>query len=232
MKIVLSLLFLVAGLGLGKLRETLPSRRLWGISDPSRVVISVAHSAASHTGKYIRPATGIGQVRALALLMPSLKRAYSDLEIRNIYLSSESLLDRLECDLICLGGSKNNRVTADLLDRLGSSCPISMDGSEISWREGSESETYEGTIENDQVIDDFGLIIRTRNPFNRSKDRRSVIILAGSHTYGTIAAARYFCEELGSPLRRRPRSFVALVQAQVRDGYPASPKLIRFAKIR
>jgi hypothetical protein len=230
LKILLSILFLLAGLALAKLRDTLPSRRLWRLDDPSRVVISVAHSTASHTGKYLRPATGIGQVRALALLMPSLRRAYSDLEIRNIYLSSESLLDRLECDLICLGGVKNNKVTEDVLDHLGDRCPLSMKDSEIFWTEQGETEAYEGAIDNGQVVRDFGLIVRTENPFN-SKDKRTVVILAGSHTYGTIAAARYFCAELGSPFRRQPRSFAALVESEVRDGYPASPRLLKLAEI-
>jgi hypothetical protein len=229
LKILLSGLFLVAGIGLTRLRETLPSRRMWRISDPSRVVISVAHSATSHTGEYERPATGIGQVRALALLMPSLRRAYSDLKIRNIYLSSDPLLERLESDLICLGSSKNNQVTADVLANLRETCPAHVEGSQIVWTDGASTVKFEGTIEDGKVTTDIGLIVRAQNPF---KPSRTVIILAGSHTYGTIAAARFFCEELGSPFRRRPRAFAAIVEAQVRDGYPSTPKLLRTEEIR
>lgn len=228
LKAILSILFLAAGVALTRLRDTLPSRRLWKIKEPAGVVISVAHSAASDTGKYLRPATGIGQVRALALLMPSLRRAYSDLRIRNIYLSSDPLLERLESDLICLGGVKNNQVTGDVLEHLRPGCPISMDGSTITWHDDTGEEDYEGTIKDGEVVRDFGLIVRAKNPFRPS---RTVVILAGSHTYGTIAAARFFCEELGSPLKPRPRSFAALVEAPVRNGYPSSPTLIRFAKI-
>lgn len=223
LKVTLSVLFLAAGVGLAKLRETLPSRRLWRIKDPSHVVISVSHSVASDTGQYLRPSTGIGQVRALALLMPSLRRAYSDLKIQNIYLSSDPLLDRVESDLICLGGAKNNEVTADVLDGLGR-CPVSMKDSEIFWTEGNQTEAFEGEIEQGQVTRDFGLIVRTANPF---KPDRTVIVLAGSHTYGTIAAARYFCEQFNSPFRRQPKSFAALVAAQVRNGYPSAPTLLR-----
>jgi hypothetical protein len=230
LKVILSGLFLLAGVVLAKLRETLPSRRMWRITDPSQVVISVAHSAMSNTGKYRRPATGIGQVQALALLMPSLRHAYSDLKIRNIHLSSDPLFERRENDLICLGSPKNNLVTADVLTHLGAGCPVSMEGSSITWtdRAGSCS-TYEGVVKDGKVITDVGLIVRAINPF---KPSRTVIILAGSHTYGTTAAARYFCEELQSPFRRRPRAFAALVKAEVRDGYPSSPELLRTAEIQ
>lgn len=230
LKIFLSVLFVIAGVVVGKLRDTLPSRRIWKISEPSSVVISVSHSAASDTGEYMRPATGIGQVRALAILMPSLRRAYSDLKISNIYLSSDPLLDRLESDLICLGGAKNNEVTRDVLSRLGDVCPVSMDGSRITWSDGPGLDsTYEGEIVDGKVVADVGVIIRARNPF---KTNRTVVVLAGSHTYGTIAAARFFCDSLSSPFRRWPRSFAALVEAPVRDGYPSSPKLLRTAKVR
>lgn len=230
LKVLLSVLFLLFGLAVAKLRETLPSRRMWKIKEPSSVVISVAHSTQSDTGEYIRPSTGIGQVRALALLMPSLRRAYSDLKIRNIYLSSDPLLDRVESDLICLGGTKNNEVTADVLDRLGDACPLSMTGSLIFWTEpGKDPVRYEGTIEGNTVVNDIGLIVRARNPF---KPDRTVVLLAGSHTYGTIAAARFFCEQLHSPFKPWPRSFAALVEAPVRDGYPSSPVLLRKAEIR
>lgn len=225
LKLILSLLFVVTGLALGRLKEKLPGRRLWRISDPSRVVISVAHSVDSDTGEYRRPATGIGQVQALALLMPSLRRTYSNLKVSNIYLSSEPLQERLEDDLICLGSAKNNRVTADVIDRLGTRCPVSMNGSQFIWREGSgPDEVHEGVIENDKVVSDVGLILCTENPF---KPGRVVIVLAGSHTYGTTAAARFFCEELSSPFRRLPRSFAILVEARVHDGFPSSPKQIR-----
>ncbi len=230
LKILLSVLFLGVGVVAAKLRETLPSRRMWMIKEPSSVVISVAHSSQSDTGEYIRPATGIGQVRALALLMPSLRRAYANLQIRNIYLSSDPLLDRVEGDLICLGGTKNNEVTGDVLAQLGEACPLSMEGSRIFWsEEGEDPVLYEGTIENGRVVKDIGLIVRARNPFRTD---RTVVLLAGSHTYGTIAAARFFCEQLHSPFRRWPRSFAAVVEAPVRDGYPSAPTLIRKTEIR
>jgi hypothetical protein len=231
LKLLLSVLFVFAGVVLTRLRQILPGRRLWRISDPSRVVISVAHSASSHTGEYERPSTGVGQVRALALLMPSLRRTYPDLRVRNIFLSSEPLQERLENDLICLGSPKTNGVTADVIAALGDKCPIAFDTSrsQIVWKIGAEpAETFCGTVIDGQVTTDVGLVIRAPNPF---RPTRTVIVLGGSHTFGTIAAARFFCEQLNTPFTQLPRFFVAVVEAQVRDGYPSSPKVLRTAKL-
>ncbi len=231
LKLFLSVVFLLAGVVLTRLRQMLPGRRLWCISDPSRVVITVAHSASSDTGEYDRPATGVGQVRALALLMPSLRRTYPDLRVRNIFLSSEALQERVEQDLICLGSPKTNSVTADVLARLGSTCPATFDsvGNRIIWKEGADSAaTFSGTITDGDVTTDVGLVLRARNPF---RPGRTVIVLAGSHTFGTIAAARFFCEQLNDPFKRRPRYFAAVVEAQVRDGYPSSPEMLRTVRL-
>jgi hypothetical protein len=62
---------------------------------------------------YHRPATGIGQVRALTLATRSLNQAYSKkFDVRNILLSDENLQERIENDILILGGPKNNRVAA------------------------------------------------------------------------------------------------------------------------
>ncbi len=47
LKLLLSVLFLLAGVILTRIRQILPGRRLWRISDPSRVVVSVAHRRTS-----------------------------------------------------------------------------------------------------------------------------------------------------------------------------------------
>src|SRR5690606_10414805 len=56
--------------------KRLPARRLWRFSDARDLIMIVASSALVHTGKYERPTTGIGQVRAMLILVPMLTRAY------------------------------------------------------------------------------------------------------------------------------------------------------------
>ena len=53
---------------------------------------------------------------------------------------------------------------------------------------------YEGHAINRKIVMDYGLIVRTYNPFT-SRDH-TTILFAGSHTYGTIAAAKFFTEDL------------------------------------
>src|SRR5579859_2966623 len=86
----------------------LPNRKLWQISNPSSLVVCAATSTSTNTGVYRRPATGIGQVRALAVATRSLTQAYHrHLDIQNILLSVDPLHDRIENDLLILGGPKN-----------------------------------------------------------------------------------------------------------------------------
>ncbi len=65
---------------------------------------------------------------------------------------------------------------------------------------GSGALEYEGHAINRNVVMDYGLIVRASNPFT-SRDR-TAILFAGSHTYGTIAAAKFFTEDLHKYLRK------------------------------
>lgn len=211
--------------GLAKASRILPNRRAWHLTDSSRLVVCVAASAATDTGEYVRPATGIGQVRALAVILPSLNRGYRELDVDHINLSSEALHRGRDHDLICLGGVKNNRITAELLDTLSDYVPLAMQGSTIIW----DGEEFIGEVGDGVVAKDYGFIIQTRNPF-AYRERRCVI-LAGSHTYGTIAAARHFVNKYGRLRVWNLNSFAALVCADVRDEYVCPAEEIRFARI-
>ena len=94
------------------LQVRLPGRRLWHYKDPSCLTVCAATSTLTNTGVYKRPATGIGQLRALAVATRSLYRAYRrNLDIQNILLSTDSLQERIENDLLLLGGPKNNGIS-------------------------------------------------------------------------------------------------------------------------
>lgn len=98
----------------------LPNRTLWQLKDPSHLVVCAASSTTTNTGVYHRPATGVGQLRALVLASRSLNRAYrSQLDIQNILLSSEPLQDRIEHDLLLLGGSQNREASNEAILQRG-----------------------------------------------------------------------------------------------------------------
>src|ERR1700758_1524059 len=79
----------------------LPGRKLWQLKDPTHLVVCAANSTTTNTGVYQRPATGVGQLRALVLATRSLNRTYrSQIDIQNILLSNEPLQERIEHDLL------------------------------------------------------------------------------------------------------------------------------------
>ena len=86
--------------------KTLPLRKLWLLNKPEDVVICVPCSTETQTGQYVRPATGIGQVKAIAFLVTSLYRTYDKVNLKNIYFSTDPIEKELDNDLIILGGPK------------------------------------------------------------------------------------------------------------------------------
>jgi hypothetical protein len=220
------------------LRVRLPKRRLWQVKDPSCLVVCAATSTATNTGVYYRPATGIGQVRALTLATRSLNQAYNkQLDIKNILLSVEPLQERIENDLLILGGPKNNHIAAQFLHLIDAEQPVTVTGSIINWRVDRIGQQwinqgaiqYDGKAVNRQIVVDYGLIIRAKSPFT-SHDR-TVVLFFGSHTFGVVAAAKFFTDDMhkhiGKLQRNRRKNFVVLVSAHIIDGYPTRMKVER-----
>lgn len=215
----------------------LPHRRLWRLADPANLTICASNSTNTNTGVYSRPSTGIGQVRALALAVNSLHAAYhKKIDIKHILLSTDHVQDRMENDLLILGGPKTNRVAAELFKAIQYEQPVFMIKTVIYWRvkqrDGQWVDDgvleYDGHAVNRKITQDYGLIIRMQSPFTSRS--RTVILFSGSHTYGTVAAAKYFTEskDMRRLLRRKQQNLVALVSTQVIDGYPTKLRLERY----
>jgi len=221
-------------------RVRFPRRRLWRLTNPSCLTVCAATSTITDTGSYYRPATGIGQVRALAVAIKSLGKTYNhQLDIKNILLSKESLQERTENDMLLLGGPKNNEVTAYFLNLMRDKQPVVqlINPSTIIWRErtpkgkwtNAGAVGYDSQISRNRVIQDYGLIMRVESPFVAGG--RTVILFSGIHTYGLVAAAKYFTEDMLKGFswtkRLKNKNIVALVRTQVLDGYPTKIKLER-----
>jgi hypothetical protein len=214
----------------------LPRRKLWRLSKPSDLVVCAATSTVTDTGEYHRPATGIGQVRALAVAVNSLSKAYSrQLDLDNILFSIEPLQERIEHDLLLLGGPKNNEATAHFLNAMKDVQPALQfaNPDRIVWREKTNKGRWvnNGAVEftakvaRKQVVIDYGLIMRVQNPFTTTRDT-SVILLSGGHTYGLVAAAKFFAENMKKMAKHvKQRNLVAVVSTHVIDGHPARIKL-------
>src|SRR6266700_2589966 len=216
-----------------RLRVVRPARNLWQIADIKGLIIVASHATTTHTGEYARPATGIGNIRALASVVESLNKAYGKLTVRNIYLSTDQLQDRLENDLLLLGGPKNNKISAHFLGLIKGCQPLVEVNQRFYWRTHSGrgwnekgAQEFHGKVENDQVIKDFGIGVRMISPF--TSEKRTVILIAGSHTYGVVAAAKYLTEQIHKdlPFRRLKESnLVFVVSADIMDQHPINIRL-------
>lgn len=210
-------------------RSRLPNTRLWRLDEPSSavVVVSTGH-VPSVTDTYTRPTTGIGQLRALAVVSRSLLRAYGQrMDPQAVCLSSDAVGRLVEYDIVVLGGPVTNAVTRELLRRR-LDLPFTVEDHAFVWRAGGTGDNFESYIDGARCGEDFGIIVRMTNPFNV---RRKAILLMGSHTYGTIAAARYFVEEMSKPRYWFYNDFTALVRSRVIDGHVTAPELQRILRM-
>ncbi len=219
-----------------------PKRRLWRLTNPKNLVAFASNAPITDTGVYYRPATGIGELRALFLAVESLSRAYTrELDIKNILLASDHLLqERLENDLLLIGGPNHNRITASYLDLADEKQPLPFQQTSdaIIWRckklagkwvdDGAVK--YTSKVDNKNIIQDYGIVVRVQSPF--TANTRTVILLSGIHTYGTIAAAKYFTEDMLKGwrgfFRLRNRNIAALVHTHIIDDYTVNVELIKF----
>lgn len=188
--------------------------RRWQLPKPDSLKIILSTSHAYDTGEYQRPTTGVGQTKAIALLAPSLVRAHRSVDLQGIILSVNSRGDDLEGDLLLIGGPKTNEVTKTTLGKLADHFGIAQHESVIQ----AGSRSFVGNVEGGEVSEDYGIVIRAESPFASG---RRVVILSGSHTFGTVTAARYFAEA------KLPRTdFAVVVRSDIIDGHALKPELV------
>lgn len=213
------------------------ARKIWPFRGRKFTAI-LSTSVQTPTGQYLRPASGIGQIRALAILVPSIVRAWRrKVDVSDVMLCQD-VTSEVNNDLVLLGGPKNNSVTDSFLQQLGTAHPDapSQTDSVIDWsgayyqaKHGKPGQGS-GTRVSSATQRDYGLIIRWSNPFDRSK---VVILLAGASTYGTIAASLWYvgqrdpeCEQESRRLLKS-KYFAALVESPVSGGHVGLPRLVQ-----
>lgn len=198
--LIASVIWVFFGFFANRLRKYIsliyPSKRLWQLKQPENFIMCIANSTITDTGSYYRPATGIGQVKAVAALTVSIKNTYKQTHIDYIYMSTDQLHNKIENDLILIGGTKNNSISKSYLELMKDEQPLQMDLNEFVWSNKDEDiEIFAGKTVDKEVVYDYGVIMRTYNPFSDNK-ATTAILIAGSHTFGTVAASRYFIENI------------------------------------
>jgi hypothetical protein len=222
--IVPSLLLSGGGWAAGRLHERLPERRRWRLRDPSRLSICVSKKQGKSTRTSSTPPyTGIGQTLALSLITPSLSRAYPRIGIPQVHFPDQ-IREATENDVVLLGGPKTNDLSADILRLVAERTGVVL-GTEDLRIPGHEPLAH--GLSREPLTEDYGLVARIGNPWSASP--RTCVLFAGSHTYGVVAAARYFVEQV-RPLRRRySGDFVAVVRSEIRNAHVLPPREVHFA---
>jgi hypothetical protein len=203
-------------------------RGFWRLRSPIQMSLCVATSAATNTGKYTRYATGVGQVRALSDITHSLKQAYGEDADPTVYMSESMPAEAVRCDLVLVGGSKNNTVTRRFLDAVFDDVGLRFDPDDenIIVLDGVR---YETLVSNGAVQKDYALVLVTDNPFCNG---RRVFLFAGSHTYGTGAAGRLLREDLIEERFFLPRRFLCLAEITVDQHLDLTMKTVLFRPLK
>ena len=228
--IVASFIWFILGIMVVKLSRFYllknPVKRLWKINDPTKLIICASTSTKTDTGEYYRPATGIGQLRALGQIIESLGKSYN-IRIQNILLSIDQIQKQIENDLILLGGPKTNEITKLLLDKIKPLEIVYQEKSTIYWGKNETDIEYSGITKDKKVVKDYGIAIRMKNPFDSSK-QTYISLFSGAHTYGVIASAQYFTEHFVKKtkgIKRIKENVFILVECDVIDGFPIDIKI-------
>jgi hypothetical protein len=160
---------------------------------------------------------GIGDLRGLHELIEQLGNArLTGFKVE--YALTMSKEDRYG-NLVLLGGSDTNALTAEFMQKVGSQVELRNDGQPSSPPVLLDSAYDSGSIQpelsNNAVTVDCGVLIRARNPMNPD---RWVVIIAGCLGYGTWAGVRL---TTAHELRHAPATFECIFKTKVENGTPS-----------
>lgn len=165
------------------------------------LLVTCMHVAEVPDGEESNPKyLGFGDASAMKHIVEflSMKLMSKDpIHIRS-YFEGKLLPEDRDNNIICIGGGKTNQVTTGILydihaprhffDRVGEN---QLEESKVV-RDSKNNWNVKPVVVNGNVIEDVGIIIKSKHPSYR---HRTVIILAGAYSYGTLAAAKFATSE-------------------------------------
>lgn len=225
-----------------------PYYDIWNLRSDQTVTIVTGAIPDPARGQV--PRMSSGDIKALTEVILSIRAMYPNLQYRHV--SSPDLpTGGLDDNLVVIGGPKWNWVSRYFLSERKES-PVSFEEYDIVVRAEPDDERFCASVEDSQILGDTGVICRLPHPDAPDK---AVLIFAGCHTYGVLAAVRYLSyvnsyslrsvgelERLIEPhsVLRLARSllgryvqhyFIAVVEVEVRGDSIGTPRLVRFTKI-
>jgi hypothetical protein len=125
-------------------------------------------------------------------------------------------------NIIVFGGPLSNNITKRIMADKNETYLKFKDHSIINT---ITNEIFEPEIQDDRVIKDFGIIIKTNNPFNKDK---KCIVIAGCYDYGTYLASRVLVtpDNVKKILKSvKDDDFEIIVSGEILNGVPQNPEI-------
>jgi hypothetical protein len=171
--------------------HTRATRRLWRGIAGGVLVAALTSRKGPHLSSGVR--TSLSETRILVGLLPKLVGLRTEVRI------SESAMTRARgvttSNLLIFGGSHVNELAAEALRLLQS--VIQVHGEDRAARSFiAYGKTYSTIYSSDDAVvkKDYGLIVRTSNPFASDPDLSAIFVM-GLHGLGTAGAAQVLIDE-------------------------------------
>ncbi len=214
-------------------------QRLWQLRAPSNCCVCISSILYTTPPSKLfktqifqgvtRYAIGEGQVRALPYIISSLTEAYGRSFKWNRLIhanapEAERIIDEDECDVILVGGPFTNPASREAFLQLSTRLNISrFDNSGVTFTIESLKNEFSYNVQGDfkcslpDVRADIGIIVSYSVALAPQERARRIVIFAGCNTYGTAAAAQFFCTRLTNTLEWQEnweQDYVAIVEGR------------------
>jgi hypothetical protein len=209
------------------------SRAFWQplLKKPARVFVAEFLSSEIRTYE-LAGLTGLGELYAVVHMLSRFSEARlpRDLPITTFSQSSPTMLAE---NLIILGGPDVNQVSMKVENaEIYTIRSVRGENNQNMLVDSMTNTEYKSTVETVrvsgrevEVVRDYGLIVRARNPFN---PKRSILMLVGAYGYGIVAAADVCLENaqtLETFLKGAEHGFECLVSYSMTGGPPGLSKI-------
>ena len=169
---------------------------------------------------------GVGDAMALA----ELRMHFESLGLRDFSVSYADRLDgdSLKTNLILIGGPDVNTITKEAVVRIQSTLRFgNPEHHEIAIYDSVTDRIYAPLVRTDsnEIIKDYGVVLKTTNPFAPNKQ---VLIVAGSFGYGTWAGIRFITSRqfIENPMVLEGMPIECLIETDIVRGTPQDIRLI------
>ena len=202
------------------IRKKNPVRSFWGECLKSSVNIIVPSGPENYDEFSFH--TGYSDLTAAAEIKALLTSHHKKpKEIRILEVKHDG--NRLKENLVLIGGPVTNEITMRIFQDIA--VPFSFMGHTLI--DNLNSKEYKPKSDtNGQVLEDYGLVLRNVNPYNKQKE---IIIIAGCYGHGTYSGAVAVTDyEILRDINRKvkPKSRGILVKSHVIHEIPQKPDLV------